>query len=1103
MPVADISWPVLSPAQGWDSDVFLLQAENRAALRTQVHALAQQVEGQPTVPLVERAHAWATSITPGGSRLAVVATTPEDLWKKLHRAAERLHDRQIRQIRDANGIYYYDQPLGNQGTVALLFPGEGAQYLNMLADLCPVFPEVEETFAWCDQLAADAGWPAEASLRRVLHVPPQASADAVAAAEAQLRGLGPSIFGVLLADLAIFRILAGLQVPVAAMAGHSAGELGALLASGAMHAGNEHGFSLPEILDIMQRQENEAGGPDVTLLAVGASKATIEDVAREVARGEVIVAMDNCPHQCVAVGPTPWVAAVEAVLTERGIVWERLPFRRPYHTPLFEPYMGAFRTLFAKIPFYVPHTPVYCCSTGTKFPPDPEAIRQLAVNHWVMPVEFTRLIETMYADGVRLFVECGPRGNLSAFVEDILRGRSFAAIPANVLRKSGPTQINHMVAQLFAHGVDLNWAYLYQNRLGGPRRTSHPASRSRSSIAPTLAQTIVDGYFDLMEQFLDTQRDVMTAFLGGAANGSSGCAHGSSTAYPLQPPAAQVPEPSAAVAAPAGAQSPSANYCLIGDIVAYTPGQQIVFRRRMDEQEDRYVDDHTLGGRGVSRVDPTQNGLPVLPMTFSLEAMSEAASLLLPGKVVIAIRQVRLYRWLPFDAEPTTLEVQAQLAACDPQTGIAEVKANVRDLGNSFLPDGAHKPASEAVIVLADRYPEPPPLKPFRLTDEVRCRSTVEDLRRNMFHGPLFQMITSLDRTGREGIEGTLEVKPRHTWFRSNPDPRIAIDPVLTDAAMHILGAWHLEQPDWTGRILLPIGLQLLEFFGPPPPPGTRFIVRGHNEHEDARQVRHGVEVFDSTGRLWMRLTSATYWRFYLPFGDVNFFGPKDQYFLSTRVVEAEPSRDDATCARCYYLDPPLDLQQPVLRASGVRVTMTPREIADFTTGQRTDAEQSEWFFRRLVAKDAVRAAWNARHGGGIFPADMESEVVGGRIVCRPRDPAIQDAFPPVAVAVVKGQVAAVAAFADRVGIALVLLDKNSTASAERQAREIAACAALADAYGGPVEDCQVQTLDATTGVAVVTYQGHPYRVQTARHKDAIIATTLGERLTCTGANQS
>src|SRR5439155_16769953 len=154
----------------------------------------------------------------------------------------------------------------------------------------------------------------------------------------------------------------------------------------------------------------------------------------------------------------------------------------------------------------------------------------------------------------------------------------------------------------------------------------------------------------------------------------------------------------------------------------------------MDEREDRYADDHTLGGRGVSRADPGQNGLPVLPMTFSLEAMAEAAALLVPGKVVVAIRNIRLFRWLPFDPDPTTLEVRATVAGVNPD-GTVEVKADVRDLGNTFLRDGANKAASEAVLVLADHYPEPPGPKPFALTEEQSCRSTVADLRRNMFHG--------------------------------------------------------------------------------------------------------------------------------------------------------------------------------------------------------------------------------------------------------------------------------------------------------------------------------------------------------------------------------
>jgi acyl transferase domain-containing protein len=462
----------------WDAEAFVLRGDDRDHLRDRIHTLTRCLDGQPDVALPALAATLARGLDPGGCRLAVVAVSAADLRGKLGRAADRLADPSCRHVRDAAGVYFTAAPLFTQGTLALLFPGEGAQYLDMLADLCGPFPEVEETFSWCDRLAAGAGRP-DRSLRRMLHLPPGATDENKARAEAGLRKLGPSIFGVLVADLAITRVLQNLHVPVAAVAGHSAGELAALLAAGAMQSEEVLGPRLAEIMDIMQRQEDEAGGPDVALLAVGAGRAAVVEAAAAVAGGAVVVAMDNCPHQCVAVGPTHLVAAVEAALTEKGFVCERLPFRRPYHTPLFEPWMGPFRELFAGVPFAVPHTPVYCCSTGRRFPDDPEAIRALAVNHWVSPVEFAGMVEAMYADGVRLFVEAGPRGNLSAFVEDILRGRSFAALPANTPRRTGPTQLNHLVAQLAAHHVPVNMEHLYA------RRQTEPVEWERSAARPS------------------------------------------------------------------------------------------------------------------------------------------------------------------------------------------------------------------------------------------------------------------------------------------------------------------------------------------------------------------------------------------------------------------------------------------------------------------------------------------------------------------------------------------------------------------------------------------------------------------------------------------
>src|SRR5207249_4260069 len=121
-----------------------------------------------------------------------------------------------------------------------------------------------------------------------------------------------------------------------------------------------------------------------------------------------------------------------------------LPFDRPYHTPMFQAYAeGAGEEFFARLSISAPRIETWSCTTASRYPTRVEEIRKLFVAHWVRPVLFSETVANMYADGVRLFVEAGPRGNLTAFVSDILRGKPHLAMPANVPRRSGLTQINH------------------------------------------------------------------------------------------------------------------------------------------------------------------------------------------------------------------------------------------------------------------------------------------------------------------------------------------------------------------------------------------------------------------------------------------------------------------------------------------------------------------------------------------------------------------------------------------------------------------------------------------------------------------------------------
>jgi acyl transferase domain-containing protein len=154
---------------------------------------------------------------------------------------------------------------------------------------------------------------------------------------------------------------------------------------------------------------------EFVLLAVSPGSSAIADLLGPT-QDAVRVAISNCPHQTVLAGLPAAMSLVERELSARGIVCDRLPFSRPYHTPLFEPFLAPVARMYETLGVRSPRTPIYSCITGCLFPENPEAIRRLSVEHWARPVEFARMIENMYADGVRLFVECGPRGNLTSFV---------------------------------------------------------------------------------------------------------------------------------------------------------------------------------------------------------------------------------------------------------------------------------------------------------------------------------------------------------------------------------------------------------------------------------------------------------------------------------------------------------------------------------------------------------------------------------------------------------------------------------------------------------------------------------------------------------------
>lgn len=451
----------------WETELFVIQADSRDGLIAQSKKVAAYVEGFPSIALKDLAYTVNRALTNDSCRLAVVASSGEELKKKLEHTVDLLKNERRQRIKDRSGIYYFDAPLGQEGKLAFLFPGEGSQYVNMLSDLCIHFPEVRSCF---DLLGKACAFYPELNLYRdAIFPPPAFSEEEKQTAEAKLWEMDNAITAVMTADKALLTLLQLLKIKPDALVGHSSGELFTLTASGISELSSAREDYLMGYLllghRMIQRVDHEQAIPDAPLVTVGAVDRPMLDQIVAKSGGELIVAMDNCPNQVVLCCRTKGAADIYLEqLRKQGAICQVLPFSRPYHTPLFEPARPHLEELFDWGTFSPPAVEVYSCMTAAPFPSESREIRRFGIEQWLNPVRFRETIEAMYHAGVRLFLEVGPKSQLTGFVNDTLKEHNHLAVAVNAQHRSGITQLHHALGLLAAHGVSMDLGYLYQRR---------------------------------------------------------------------------------------------------------------------------------------------------------------------------------------------------------------------------------------------------------------------------------------------------------------------------------------------------------------------------------------------------------------------------------------------------------------------------------------------------------------------------------------------------------------------------------------------------------------------------------------------------------------
>ncbi len=446
----------------WSDELFVWRAENRQALLQTVETWDEALR-VPTAPILRDLAftAWkqAEELSAGARKsalqLAIVASSVDDLKQKLASARKSLVQSEVARISDPRGIYFSQEPLGSQGKVAFLFPGQGSQYPHMLQDLLIYFPEMQEVF---ESANAALGERLEKPLSSYVFPPPSFNtqeADNRQCALTETHIAQPALGA---AGLAMSGLLGELGLKPDMVAGHSYGEYVALAAAGA--------FSPETLIAISEARGrfivDAAGGEPGVMAAIEADAVTVAAVVDGI-QG-VCIANANAPRQIVISGTKAGVEEALKQFGARGTSVRRIPVACAFHSPTVSGAQQGLAQFLSGVKVGTPTIPVYSNTTAEPYPTEPDAIVTRLLEHLVRPVEFAREIESMYDAGARIFVEAGPRGVLTGLVDKILGDRPKLAVASNQSGRPGLTQVLHLLAQLAAQGVSVKLDRLYRGR---------------------------------------------------------------------------------------------------------------------------------------------------------------------------------------------------------------------------------------------------------------------------------------------------------------------------------------------------------------------------------------------------------------------------------------------------------------------------------------------------------------------------------------------------------------------------------------------------------------------------------------------------------------
>ncbi|MBC1239443.1 MULTISPECIES: type I polyketide synthase [Nostoc] len=441
-------------AKGKSQYLLCISAKTSSALETATENLANHLRLHPDVDLADVAYTLQVGRGEFNHRRVVVCADIEDAASALE-----LRDPQIIFTRSVENAVCEKTPQEYR-PIAFMFPGQGAQYVDMGKELYQTEPIFQQQVdLCCELLQPHLGL----DLRSVIY-PNESESKAAAEKLQQTAITQPALFVI---EYALAQLWMSWGISSEAMIGHSIGEYVAATLAGVM--------SLEDALFLVAtRGRLMQQLPSGAMLSVPLPEAEARGLLNE----NLSLAASNAPALCVISGTDDAIDELQKQLP--GIECQRLHTSHAFHSPMMESILQPFIKEVSKVKLHPPKIPFISNVTGTWITAEQTTDPNYWAKHLRCCVRFSAGISALLQEPNRIFLEVGPGQTLSTFAKKHSERVGLSSLRHPKEKHSDVTFLLNALGKLWLCGVNVDWTgfYAHQRHYRVPLPT-YPFERQR------------------------------------------------------------------------------------------------------------------------------------------------------------------------------------------------------------------------------------------------------------------------------------------------------------------------------------------------------------------------------------------------------------------------------------------------------------------------------------------------------------------------------------------------------------------------------------------------------------------------------------------------